>query len=593
MICKNCGKQIKDGVSFCPHCGKPVGSSNKKPNKSIFVIMGLVITVIIMTVIIKSGIVSSYFEKKEIQKIEKENREVVDEALMKASEKTTALSVTISGGSSADANYDGYNMESTMNDNAKVDFNNNKVHMSDGNTNFKAMPKVFDGTGHSEGNKFEVYISDSGKVIRSIDGAEFETIEAEPLEIQECLWFFEDIKKNLDNVDIEQDADELILKGTLDNGKEICDTYIKFIDLAGDEPEYQVTDHVSYELRILKTTKEVEHIEFDVSDIAEYVWYGSNDDGLGISNVYGDLRITYRSFQEAEDFEVPILEEDSFSNGITETDLPEWLNAYIERFENEKTDYHKSASLIYLNDDDIPECVLWFYEDDSFYHSYGYILSYNDGLIENELYIAQYGLDGFHYAPQSGLFYTTNWVNGFGEENYIKKLTDSIEDIGNAFDYGAAMEPTYTVNGESVRSSEAVQEYLNSLGLNTTVTDSELYDTVINAYNAFNKKESTTDSSSTKQASSQNNGQDQDYILPDCDSRYYSQEELEALSAEQLKLARNEIYARHGYIFQTGNTKNYFDSKTWYRGTVTEVTDDMLNEYEIANRDLIISIEKK
>lgn len=46
-----------------------------------------------------------------------------------------------------------------------------------------------------------------------------------------------------------------------------------------------------------------------------------------------------------------------------------------------------------------------------------------------------------------------------------------------------------------------------------------------------------------------------DYILPECDIRIYNQEELGVLSAEELRLARNEIYARHGRIFTVDDLK--------------------------------------
>ena len=30
MFCKHCGKEIKDGVRFCPMCGKPTGVTEEK-----------------------------------------------------------------------------------------------------------------------------------------------------------------------------------------------------------------------------------------------------------------------------------------------------------------------------------------------------------------------------------------------------------------------------------------------------------------------------------------------------------------------------------------------------------------------------------
>jgi hypothetical protein len=42
-------------------------------------------------------------------------------------------------------------------------------------------------------------------------------------------------------------------------------------------------------------------------------------------------------------------------------------------------------------------------------------------------------------------------------------------------------------------------------------------------------------------------------------------EELWPLSLRELELMRNEIYARHGWIFNRQDLRNYFESQPWYR----------------------------
>ena len=55
---------------------------------------------------------------------------------------------------------------------------------------------------------------------------------------------------------------------------------------------------------------------------------------------------------------------------------------------------------------------------------------------------------------------------------------------------------------------------------------------------------------------------------------------------------RNEIYARHGYIFGTEPYKSYFNSKSWYSPDSSFKGDDKeLNEYEVANVKTIKSVE--
>ena len=85
------------------------------------------------------------------------------------------------------------------------------------------------------------------------------------------------------------------------------------------------------------------------------------------------------------------------------------------------------------------------------------------------------------------------------------------------------------------------------------------------------------------------------FVLEGSDSRYISREELIGLSEEQCRLARNEIYARHGRIFASENLRAYFSGKDWYHPSIgpDDFTEDMLNSYETANRDLIVAYEKE
>lgn len=83
------------------------------------------------------------------------------------------------------------------------------------------------------------------------------------------------------------------------------------------------------------------------------------------------------------------------------------------------------------------------------------------------------------------------------------------------------------------------------------------------------------------------------YLVPYADSRLLTEEDVRDWSAEQLRLARNEIYARHGRIFTDEQLQQFFESRNWYNGTVSaeDFSDSVLNEYEIANRDFIVQYE--
>lgn len=80
-------------------------------------------------------------------------------------------------------------------------------------------------------------------------------------------------------------------------------------------------------------------------------------------------------------------------------------------------------------------------------------------------------------------------------------------------------------------------------------------------------------------------------VLYASDSHYLDEEMLSRWDAYDLYLARNEIYARHGYIFKNQDLQEYFGSKSWYQGRTQEVSDSSLNEYERANVQLILSLE--
>lgn len=87
--------------------------------------------------------------------------------------------------------------------------------------------------------------------------------------------------------------------------------------------------------------------------------------------------------------------------------------------------------------------------------------------------------------------------------------------------------------------------------------------------------------------------EESDYILPESNTRYLQKSDLEGLTAEECRLARNELYARHGRKFDDEFLRTYFESKEWYEGTIEAADFDeaMLNEYEFANRDLIVEYE--
>ena len=85
------------------------------------------------------------------------------------------------------------------------------------------------------------------------------------------------------------------------------------------------------------------------------------------------------------------------------------------------------------------------------------------------------------------------------------------------------------------------------------------------------------------------------YVLDGSDSRYVSRSELVGFTEEQCRLARNELYARHGRKFQNAELQAYFNSCDWYSPTIEpeDFKESAFNAYEVANRDLIVAYEKE
>ncbi|MCX6810739.1 MAG: YARHG domain-containing protein [Candidatus Berkelbacteria bacterium] len=82
-----------------------------------------------------------------------------------------------------------------------------------------------------------------------------------------------------------------------------------------------------------------------------------------------------------------------------------------------------------------------------------------------------------------------------------------------------------------------------------------------------------------------------DYVLPDSSSRDLSSSEILGLTPWQLRIARNEIYARHGLRFQTAAMSQYFGSKCWYHPRYNSV-DGELSPLEKRNIQRIRGYER-
>ncbi|AGY76882.1 YARHG domain-containing protein [Clostridium autoethanogenum] len=84
-----------------------------------------------------------------------------------------------------------------------------------------------------------------------------------------------------------------------------------------------------------------------------------------------------------------------------------------------------------------------------------------------------------------------------------------------------------------------------------------------NVSNVESKQNVSSDLNNNDENDSDNNSGE--YVIPYSNTRALTSNDLKGMSKKQLALARNEIFARHGYTFPTEPYKSYFASKSWYK----------------------------
>ena len=76
-------------------------------------------------------------------------------------------------------------------------------------------------------------------------------------------------------------------------------------------------------------------------------------------------------------------------------------------------------------------------------------------------------------------------------------------------------------------------------------------------------------------------------------SKIYTTDDFKGVPAEVIHLAKNEIYARHGYSFKDKEIYNYFMGQIWYTPSVmpADFNEDTFTETEVKNLDLLNSLD--
>lgn len=83
------------------------------------------------------------------------------------------------------------------------------------------------------------------------------------------------------------------------------------------------------------------------------------------------------------------------------------------------------------------------------------------------------------------------------------------------------------------------------------------------------------------------------YILPQSSQRLITYVDIQDFTKQDMMLARNEIFARHGRIFSDEEVRSYFEAQSWYKGTIAPEDFDtsMLSTIEQKNISFIKEYE--
>lgn len=147
------------------------------------------------------------------------------------------------------------------------------------------------------------------------------------------------------------------------------------------------------------------------------------------------------------------------------------------------------------------------------------------------------------------------------------------------------------LQGSGSSANSASSGYGSTYDYNSTTND---YDT-----SGYDTSGYDTSGYDTSDYDDEESGDEDEYIFPDSDTTYLTKSDLKGMSADELNYAKNELYARHGRIFNREDLQEYFEDCSWYEGVYTADEWDsygdsyFFNDVEMANRNLLVKTEKK
>ncbi|GHT40811.1 hypothetical protein FACS189437_06920 [Bacteroidia bacterium] len=222
----------------------------------------------------------------------------------------------------------------------------------------------------------------------------------------------------------------------------------------------------------------------------------------------------------------------------------------------------------------------------------------NNNLIEQEK-----GKD-YIVGDWKGVYTSGNYGNKFYITLHINPDMSGIEEISRNGNTGKCAISVDYSNGTVKITEKAWTKSVSfwSLGyLQGEIVDGKIkgkacgkYESYADANGELILEKVTTAQISTEKKISEISSQGQSYSsssttsgrFPQASERLLSTSDISGLSKYDLKIMRNEIFARYGYIFTTSDMKNYFQNQSWYSPRYNNVA-SMLTSTEQKNIALI------
>ncbi len=288
------------------------------------------------------------------------------------------------------------------------------------------------------------------------------------------------------------------------------------------------------------------------------------------------------------------------------------------------SEYHEKVFVCNINEKDklleaILECYRYYNVD--FYGSiYHYITRY-DGFNDEDFDFSDYELKDYKSQPSK---VENNFFDILTNEEYKTVSDIFIDDI----DYKKLLKffsnnveindkTTFTIERDGINLEDInnkstriyygdIRPYIKIKALNESASDKENRESTLNNYkqsisnreNLVNTNNTSSDNINTisntigvneltNSISNEEISAQVDEILPSS-TRRLEPSEIENMTKDELYLAYNEIFARHGHDFKTKKYKDYFSQKEWYHpieGKSVELSE--LNEFEVYNAKLL------